>query len=207
VRSPTCSLLVFRSICFALWVSALSATGHRPAVGCFLDRPGKPGWVRPGGSGWAGGGAAASGPRAAEDGWRVRMWGAGGWAVETTRGAGGGSGEEGEVVRTAEVGSGVVKARAVALVRLVGSFVVRVRSAARVVVVMPLPVALASRPSPLGPDSLVRAVSRCRVPCRTGVSAPPWAGGAEWVGAGAGGSPDTVHHSLGTTPASRTTEV
>jgi hypothetical protein len=30
------SLLVFPSICFALWVSALSATGRRPAPGPFL---------------------------------------------------------------------------------------------------------------------------------------------------------------------------
>jgi hypothetical protein len=33
------SLLVFPSICFALWVSSLSATGRRPAFGCFLGFP------------------------------------------------------------------------------------------------------------------------------------------------------------------------
>src|SRR5688500_3443756 len=33
------SLLVFPSICFALWVSSLSATGRRPAVGCFVGVP------------------------------------------------------------------------------------------------------------------------------------------------------------------------
>lgn len=99
------SLLVFRSICFAPCVSPMSATGRRTAPGCFLrfppglseeggsagppflDRPGKPGWVSPGGSGWAGAGRRQSGPRQQ---------------------------------RTS------VKARAVVLIRLVGSFVVRV---------------------------------------------------------------------------------
>jgi hypothetical protein len=40
------SLLVFPSICFALWVSSLSATGRRHAVGCFLGFP--PGLARKG---------------------------------------------------------------------------------------------------------------------------------------------------------------
>jgi hypothetical protein len=64
------SLHVFRSICFALWVSSMSATGRRPAPGLssasrlgleevgvrrfapdppFLDLPGKPGRASPGG--------------------------------------------------------------------------------------------------------------------------------------------------------------
>src|SRR5688500_17757253 len=33
------SLLVFPSICFPLWVAPLSATGRRPAFGCFLGFP------------------------------------------------------------------------------------------------------------------------------------------------------------------------
>src|SRR5829696_4439881 len=42
------SLLVFPSICFPLWVSPLSATGRRPAFGCFLGFP--PGPLEEGGS-------------------------------------------------------------------------------------------------------------------------------------------------------------
>jgi hypothetical protein len=49
VRKPGAfSLHVFRSICFALWVSSLSATRRRPASGCFLGFP--PGLSEEGGS-------------------------------------------------------------------------------------------------------------------------------------------------------------
>jgi hypothetical protein len=46
------SLYVFPSICFPLWVSPLSATGGRPAPGCFLGFP--PGPREEGGSAAAG---------------------------------------------------------------------------------------------------------------------------------------------------------